>query len=357
MTRTIGHVSVTRSASAALRGGGWALCLLAAISCARAPAAKRQPGELEARVLHYEGSTNNVSYPELAEDLGYLAPLRLEYIGNNATGGPHSIQSVVTGDVDFGSAFNGAIIKLIAAKAPLRAVLASYGTDENTFSGYYTLADSPIRSARDLLGKKVSMNTLGAHAEFALKEYLSRAGLGSEQAKQVTMLVLPPVNGELALRNKQVELAAFGTILRDKAVERGGIRMLFSDYQLFGKFNAGSYVMSNKFIATCPNTVRKFVQATGRAIEWARTNPREQVIARFAQIIHRRKRNEDTSALQYWRSTGIASERGLIAERDYQMWIDWLVKDGQLQPGQLKARDLFTNEFQTGGNQLATLAH
>jgi ABC-type nitrate/sulfonate/bicarbonate transport system substrate-binding protein len=333
------------------------LLALAAIGCQRKPQPKLAPGQIEKLTLRYEGSVNNVTYPELAEDLGYLAPIKLDYIGNNVTGGPHSIQSVVSGDLDFGSSFNGAIIKLIAAKAPLRAVLASYGTDERFFSGYYTLAGSSVQSARDLLGKKVSMNTLGAHAEFALKEYLSRGGLSNEQIKQVTMVVLPPSNGELALRNRQVDLAAFSTILRDKAVERGGIQMLFSDHQLFGNFNAGSFVMSLKFLAAYPNTVRKFVQGTGRAIEWARTTPREQVIARFEQIIARRKRNENTSALRYWQSTGIASERGVIGDRDYQLWIDWLVKDGQLAPGQLRPRDLYTNEFQPAAGELAERAH
>lgn len=106
-----------------------------------------------------------VSLPELAEDLGFLAPVKLDYVGNNSTGGPHSIQAVVSGDTDFGNSFNGAIIKLISAKAPLRCVVASYGTDEKQYSGFYALTDSPVKGAADLLGEHVSLNTLGAHAE------------------------------------------------------------------------------------------------------------------------------------------------------------------------------------------------
>jgi len=315
--------------------------------------APKTAGGIERLTLRYEGTTNNVSFAELAEDLGYLAPIKLDYIGNNATGGPHSIQSVVTGDIDFGSSFNGAIIKLVAAKAPLKAVLSSYGTDAKTFNGFYLLDDSRVRGPRDLSGKKVAMNTLGAHAEFVLREYLARGGMTDEQAKQVTLLVLPPVNGEQALRNHQVDLVSFSTMLRDKASERGGIRMLFSDHQLYGAFNAGSFVMSTKFIARYPNTVRHFVTATGRAIEWARTQPRDVVVARLIRIIEQRKRAEDTSSVRYWQSPGIATERGLIEDRDYQLWIDWLVRDGQLKPGQLKPRDIYTNEFQPPAGQLA----
>src|SRR6187397_626205 len=68
--------------------------------------------------LRYQGFAGQVTYPELAEDLGYLAPIRLDYVGNTISG-PQDIQTVVTRDIDFGGAFNGAVIKLMAAKAPI----------------------------------------------------------------------------------------------------------------------------------------------------------------------------------------------------------------------------------------------
>src|SRR3954471_13858562 len=90
--------------------------------------------------LRYQGFAGIVTYPELAEDLGYLAPIKLNYVGNTISG-PQDIQSVVTGDTDFGGAFNGAIIKLVAAKAPVQAVIGYYGVDEETNGGFYVLAD------------------------------------------------------------------------------------------------------------------------------------------------------------------------------------------------------------------------
>ena len=59
----------------------------------------------------------------------------------------------------------------------------------------------------------------------------------------------------------------------------------------------------------------------------------------------KRGRGEDPSIVQFWRSPGIALAGGRIADREFQMWIDWLVKDGALKPGQLTLRELFTNEF------------
>jgi ABC-type nitrate/sulfonate/bicarbonate transport system substrate-binding protein len=299
--------------------------------------------------LRYQGFTGQVTYPELAEDLGLLAPISLDYVGNTISG-PQDIQSVVTGDTDYGGAFNGAIIKLIAAKAPIKAVVGYYGTDENTWAGYYVLEGSPIKGPRDLIGKKVAVNTLGAHVEFVLREYLTRGGLTKAEADQVTLVVVPPVSGEQALRQEQVEVAAMSSIIRDKALSRGGLRLLFSDYQLFGKFTAGSYVFSDTFLRDKPRTVKKFVEGTAQAIEWARTHPRDEVIARLTTIINKRHRQEDASAVPYWRSTGIANPGGLIADSELSVWRDWLVKSGQLPAGKLQVKDLYTNRFNPFAN-------
>ncbi len=298
----------------------------------------------EKLVLRCQGFAGQVMFPELAEDLGLLAPIKLDYVGNSISG-PQDIQTVVTGDIDYGGAFNGAVIKLIAAKAPVKGVIGYYGTDENTWLGYYVLEDSPIRTARDLIGKKIAVNTVGAHAEFILREYLARNGLSKAEADQVMLIVVPPVTSEQALRQHQIDVAGLQNILRDKALSRGGIRKLFSDLDLYGKFTAGSYVFTLQFMRDNPNTVKKFVSAVAQAIEWARSHPRDEVIARYTSIIQRRHRNEDASAIPYWRSTGIAAAGGAIRASEFQVWLDWLVKSGQLAPGQVRIDDLYTNEF------------
>jgi ABC-type nitrate/sulfonate/bicarbonate transport system substrate-binding protein len=300
--------------------------------------------EFERQTLRYQGFQGQVTPAELAEDLGYLAPLKLEYVGNTISG-PQDIQTVVTRDIDFGGAFNGAVLKLIAAKAPITAVIGYYGVDANTWSGYYVQEGSPIHSARDFIGKKVSMNTIGAHQEFVLREYLARGGLSKDEINQVTLVVVPPVSGEQSLRQGQVDVSVLSGILRDKALERGGVRSVFSDFELFGAFTAGSIVMTNDFLRDNPKTARHFVEATARAIEWSRNSPREEVIARMQTIINRRGRNEDATSLKYWHSYGVAGQGGAIGDRDLQVWIDWLVKTGGLAPGQLTPKQVYTNEL------------
>lgn len=340
-----------------MRNAFMMLGFLVLAACSResaAPSSAAAKSGPEVTTLRYQGAVGAVSFPELAESLGYLAPVKLDWIGNTISG-PQDIQTVVTGDTDFGTAFNGSIVKLVAAHAPIRAVVGSYGIDEQTWVGFYVLDGSPIKSARDLIGKKIAMNTLGAHTEFVLREYLARSGLSASEQKQVEMIVVPPVNSEQALRQNQVEVATLAGILRDKALERGGLRKLFSDHELYGSFTAGAYVFQDKFLKANPNTVRRFAEATGRAIEWARNTPRDVVRQRLARIIRERGRNEDASLTKYWLSTGIANPNGRIADREFQLWIDWLVKDGELKPGQLKPSDIYTNDYDAPAISTASL--
>ncbi|MFJ3725465.1 ABC transporter substrate-binding protein [Streptomyces sp. NPDC090045] len=319
----------------------------AAVSCGTATANGGGSGA-QVKTLKYQGSVGAVTLPELAADLGYLGDLKLEWVGNTISG-PQDIQSAATGQTHFGGAFNGAIVKLASSKAPIKAVISYYGVDEHAYSGYYVLEDSPIRSARDLFGKKVGMNTLGAHSQAVLDIYLSRNGISKADSSKVESLVVPPVNTDQALRQKQIEVGVLGGVLRDKAVAAGGIRPLFSDYDLLGKFSAGSYIMTERFIKENPDTVRTFVTGVAKAIEWARTTPREQVIARQTEIVKKRGRNEDTATLQFWRSYGVAETGGRIEDKEFQLWLDWLGERGDIKQGQLKAADLYTNEFNAHG--------
>ena len=316
-----------------------ALAGLAGCGTASAGAPGRQVTE-----LRYQGAVGTVTLPELAADLGYFGSVKLRWIGNTISG-PQDIQAATTGDTDFGGAFNGAIVKLKAANAPIKAVIGYYGVDEQSYNGFYVLDGSPIHSARDLIGKKVGMNTLGAHHEAVLRTYLTRHGLTDDDIKQVTEVVVPPVNAEQALRAGQLDVATLSGPLRDKALARGGIHPLFTDYDLLGRFTAGSYVFRTDFIRRNPDTVRTFVAGVAKAIEWARTRPRDTVIAEFEKIIRSRGRNEDDSQLRYWKSTGVAGKGGLIADREFQTWIDWLDRDGEHKVGSVKLNDLYTDEF------------
>ena len=316
------------------------LSMLAAAGCGTASGS----GVRNTRTLRYQGSAGAVTPPELAEALGYLGDLKLDWVGNTISG-PQDIQSAASGQIDFGGAFNGAVVKLASRKAPIKAVVSYYGSDKYAYSGYYVAEKSAIRQPRDLIGKKVGMNTLGAHAEAMLDIYLKKNGLSRAEAEQVERIVIPPVNTEQSLRQRQIDVAVLGGILRDKALQTGGIRKLFSDFELRGAFSAGTYVLTDRFIKQNPETVRTFVTGVGKALDWSRTTPRDEVVAKMTEIVAGRKRNETADALKFWHSYGVSAPGGRIEEQELSVWSDWLTDRGDIKSGQVNVPDLYTNEF------------
>lgn len=227
----------------------------------------------EDKVLQYQSSPGSVSYPELAADLGYLGDLKLEKV-SNSVGGPESIQLTATGDIDFGAAFNGATVKAVSKNVKIKAVVGSYGSDENTYIGAYVVEDSTIKEPKDFIGKKVGMNILGAHAEFLVKDYLRQEGLTEKEIDEVILVTIPASNAEQTLRNKQLDVIIFSGIARDFAMERGGLVELFKDIDVFGgEFTAGDIFFTEKYISENPTTVKTFTEGVAKAIEWAREAP------------------------------------------------------------------------------------
>lgn len=304
-------------------------------------------------VLRYEGSASTVTFPELAEDLGYFDTVTLKWLGDN-TSGPSSIQNTATGQTEFGSAFYGATAKLVDAGAPVTTVLANYGSDgdteEDSFNGYYVQDGSPLTSARDVIGKKIGINTLGAYHEYVIKEWLFRAGLSDDEIKQVELVVVPPLNTEQALRQGQIDVGNLGGVVKDAALARGGLRPLFTDVDLTGPLGIGGFAFRDDYIADHRGAVADFVQGTARALRWAQTTPREEVIDRFVAIIEGRGRNENTEFVKQWKSTGVPSPGGVIVPEEFQIWIDQSVRQGILEPDSVTAEALFTNEFNPYAN-------
>jgi ABC-type nitrate/sulfonate/bicarbonate transport system substrate-binding protein len=308
---------------------------------ASATAHAQTPEKLE---LRYQGWASKVLYPELAEDLGYLAPIRLKWVGNTISG-PQDIQAAVTGDVDFGGAFNGSIVKLVAAHAPVKAVVSYVGTDKDTNGGLFVVQDSTIKGPRDLIGKKIGVNTPGAYQQYLVTAYLQKSGLSKEEIDRVTFVPAPPVNLAQLLKQKQLDAVFLEDIIKDKLIADGGARLLTTDYAQFGSYGYASYLFTDRFIAQNPQTVRKFVEGTARAIEWTRTTPRDQVVARLKKIVEARRRNEDTSIVGYWKSPGVGGKGGVIAAEDFTTYIDWYVKSGVLKPGQVTPEAAYSNQF------------
>jgi ABC-type nitrate/sulfonate/bicarbonate transport system substrate-binding protein len=293
------------------------------------------------RVQHFPGF---ISPYEVAAKLGYLGKLELKQVGV-VTGGPESIQAVATDQTDVGGAFPSAVIKLIAAGGPVKAVIGQFGADAQAYSGLYVPEDSSIKTAKDLIGKKIGVNTLGANSEAVIHLWLKEQGLSQEEVKEVELVVIPPVNMEEALKQHQLDGAIMGGAVREKAERDGGVRRIFKDVEFLGSYLNTTTVLNDSFIEDHPVATKELVGGIAKAIRYMQTEPAAKVVKLGEEIADEEGFSEDKETIKYWKSLGVPGEGGLILPREYPMWIKYLEEEGELEPGKVTPEDAYTNEF------------
>jgi ABC-type nitrate/sulfonate/bicarbonate transport system substrate-binding protein len=293
------------------------------------------------RVQHFPGF---ITPYEIAAKLGYLGKLELKQVGV-VTGGPESIQAVATGQTDVGGAFPSAVIKLIAAGGPVKAVIGQFGADSQAYSGLYVPEDSSIKTAKELVGKKIGVNTLGANSEAVMHMWLKEQGLSPEEVKEVELVVIPPVNMEQALDQGQLDGAVMGGAVREKAERDGGVRRIFKDVEFLGSYLNTTTVLSDSFIEDHPVATKELVGAIAKAVRFMQTEPAAKVVKLGEEVAEEEGYGEDVETIKYWKSLGVPGKGGLILPREFPLWIKYLEEEGELEPGKVTPADAYTNEF------------
>jgi ABC-type nitrate/sulfonate/bicarbonate transport system substrate-binding protein len=310
------------------------------------PAFAAEPEQVTIRFLTSQGG---LAAHELADALGYFngTGITLKDVGY-AQGGPASLFALASGDVELGSAATAAVLNSIAGGNDFVAVYASNGINKTTESIFYTLEGSPIKSIKDLAGRTIAVNTLGAHLDYTVREALHSVGLPENAAK---LVVVPGPQLEQVLRSKQVDVSAFGywqKTFEGAALKNGPLQKVFGDTDILGEIAGGFTVMRRDWIQAHPQAAKVFVEKSEAALEYARLHP-EETKAVIAKVLA--SRNENPDIAQYFTGYGVR-EGGKAVPRDLQFWINVLARGGVLKPGQLKAEDILYDpaNFAVAGN-------
>ena len=243
--------------------------------------------------IRYLGSAGGLAAHELAAELGYFegTGITLENVGN-ASGGPESLIALAGGSVDLGSAATAAVLNSIAAGNDFVAAYPSNGITEEAQSIFYVLEGSPIKEIKDIVGKTIAVNTLGAHLEYAVREALHQQGLPPDAAN---LIVVPGPQLEQVLRSGQVDISAFGywqTTFEGAARQNGGITQVFGDTEVLGEMSGGFVTVRRDWVDAHPEATRIFVEQSARALDYAREFPEETKVV-LKEALKRRGENGD----------------------------------------------------------------
>lgn len=292
--------------------------------------------------IRYLRSRGQISAPEIAEAKGWLKAegVALESQGFSQ-GGPESLFALASGSVDIAGAAVSATINAIANGADNVAILASNGVNNDVKSKFFVLQDSPIHTPQDLIGKTIAVNTLGAHLDYVIREYLYRNDI---PYKSVRLVTVPGPQLEQTLRSGQVDVAAVGawqTVFSGKLESGGGVRVAFNDHDILGDITLSPYSMSRDFVNQHPEAVQAFVTQSARAADWTRQHP-EEARALIARLLT--KRGENPELASYWQGLGVR-DHALLSKHDVNFWLTILEREGGLPKGKLSPEDIYTNQF------------
>lgn len=279
---------------------------------------------------------------ELADALGWLKPfgLKMESVGYSQ-GGPENLFGLNNGSVDLAGAATPALINAIAGGAQIVGVMPNVGENKIVNSKFFVLADSPLKNAEDLKGKTIAVNTLGAHLDNVVKEYLKQHHL---QASDVQLVVVPGPQLDQVLRHKQVAVSAVGawqTVFSGKMEQEGGVRVLFTAYDVLGDITLSSNIMRKSFVEQHPQAIKDLVTTAAKAVDWTYAHPEE---ARALVEKMYKERGDNPEVAKYFLGSGVR-EHALYTDRDAQFWIETLVNAGRIKPGQITPAAIETSKY------------
>ncbi|MEV4279426.1 ABC transporter substrate-binding protein [Actinoplanes xinjiangensis] len=222
----------------------------------------------------------------LGQQKGFFKNRNIELTLEAGQGGAAIVPGVVNNQTQFG--FSNLTSLLIAQTKglPIKAVAAgasSTGEAGKDFGAVVVKADSPIRTAKDLAGKKVSVNTLKNIGDTVTRESVRKAG-GDATTLNFVEMAFPTMPA--ALEKGEVD-AAWVVEPQLSTIKAAGGREIASTFvDAAPNLTVAAYFTSEKLIAADPDLVKRFTEAINESMTYADSHPDEvrTILASYTKI-------------------------------------------------------------------------
>jgi len=222
----------------------------------------------------------------LGQRKGFFSKRGIDLKMVTAQGGAAIVPGVVSGQFQFGFSNVTSLMLAQTKGVPIKSVVngvASNGKVGADVTGVAVKKNSSIKSAKDLVGKKVAVNTLQNIGDTTVRESVRKAGGDPSKVKFVEM---PFDQMPAALDGGQVDAAWMAepalTIARGQ-----GARVVASPFaETDPKLTVATYFTSTKLLKQKPDLVKKFTAAMTESLEYASQHPDEarQILTSYTKI-------------------------------------------------------------------------
>jgi NitT/TauT family transport system substrate-binding protein len=222
----------------------------------------------------------------LGKQKGFFTEHNIDLTLTTAQGGAAIVPAVVSGQFQFG--FSNVVSLLLANSngLPLKIVcngVASTGVPGNDYGAVVVKKDSPIKTAADLAGHTVAVNTLKNIGDTTTRAAVRKAGGDPTKVKFVEM---PFPNMQAGLQSGQVDAIFVVEPFLTAALGAGG-RILSSVYaEAAPNLTVAAYFASKQLVTSNPDLVKRFAEAMKESLSYADAHGEEvrSALSAYTQI-------------------------------------------------------------------------
>ena len=222
----------------------------------------------------------------LGKQKGFFSKRDIDLTLETSQGGAAIVPGVLGGQYQFG--FSN-VTSLILAKSrglPVKMVcngVASTGAIGQDFGGVVVKAGSPIKTAADLTGRTVAVNTLKNIGDTTIRASVRKAGGDSKAVKFVEM-AFPDMAA--ALQAGRVDAIWVVEPFLTIAKSQGGQVVAWNFVDAGPDLTIAAYFTSQQILAGNPGLVQRFREAMAESLRYANEHPEEvrTVLGNYTQI-------------------------------------------------------------------------
>jgi len=222
----------------------------------------------------------------LGQKKGFYAERGLKLELTPAQGGAAIVPGVVSGQFQFGFSNTTSLLVAQSKNVPVKVVangVASTAEEGADFCGITVKKDSPIKSADQLEGKKVAVNTLNNICDTSIRESIRKAG---GDPSKVEFVEMPFDQMPAALDKGQVDGACTPEPALATVKAAGGRSIASNFYDVDPNLTVAMYFTSQQYAQKNPELVKKFQEATIESLKYADSHPDEvrEILTTYTKI-------------------------------------------------------------------------
>jgi NitT/TauT family transport system substrate-binding protein len=210
----------------------------------------------------------------LGKAKGFFKDEGIKLTIKTTTGGAAAVPGVVSGDFDF--AFGNVVSLMVAAGQGLGVKFVTNGDSttgkEKDFGAVVVPSDSPIKSAKDLVGKTVGVNNLKNIGDTTMRNAIEKDG---GDPKNVKFVEVAFPDAPAALAKKQVDAALVLEPFLSQVLGEGGRVVSWNYVEMSPKLDIAGYFTTNKYIASNQDLTKRFTAAMKKSLAYAQAHPAE----------------------------------------------------------------------------------